>query len=72
MYVVGMIQAHVCNMQKIHEGAVMVVILWFVEFTTTYTCMQSVPITTKVVRSNPILGEMYSILHYVIKFINYL
>ena len=29
--------------------------------------MQSVPITTNVVRSNPAHGEMYSIQHYVIK-----
>ena len=32
--------------------------------------MQSVPITTKVVSSNPINGEVYSIQHYVIKFVN--
>ena len=38
-----------------------------VEFTTTY--MQSVPITTKLVSSNPIHGEVYSIQHYVIKFV---
>ena len=30
--------------------------------------MQSMPITTKVVSSNPAHGEMYSIQHYVIKF----
>ena len=30
--------------------------------------VQSVPITTKVVSSNPVHGEMYSIQHYVIKF----
>jgi len=30
--------------------------------------MQSVPITTKVVSSNPTHGEVYSIQHYVIKF----
>jgi hypothetical protein len=29
--------------------------------------MQSVPITTKVVSSNPAHGEVYSIKHYVIK-----
>ena len=29
--------------------------------------MQSVPITTKVVSSNPVHGEVYSIQHYVIK-----
>jgi hypothetical protein len=34
--------------------------------------MQSVPITTNVVSSNPFHGEMYSIQHYVIKFVTYL
>jgi hypothetical protein len=29
-----------------------------------------VPITTKVVSSNPIHGEVYSIKHYVIKFVS--
>ena len=33
-------------------------------------CMQSVPITTKVVSSNPAHGEVYSIQHYVIRFVN--
>jgi hypothetical protein len=32
--------------------------------------MQSVPITTNAVSSNPAHGEMYSIQHYVIKFVN--
>jgi hypothetical protein len=32
--------------------------------------MQSVPIATKVVSSNPVHGEMYSIQHYVIKFVS--
>ena len=32
--------------------------------------MQSVPITTKVVSSNPADGEMYLIQHYVIKFVS--
>ena len=32
--------------------------------------MQSVPITTNVVSSNPAYGELYSIQHYVIKFVN--
>jgi hypothetical protein len=31
--------------------------------------MQSVPITTKVVSSNPAHGEVYPIQHYVIKFV---
>jgi hypothetical protein len=36
-------------------------------FTTIY--MQSVPITTKVVSLNPTYDEVYSIQHYVIKFV---
>jgi hypothetical protein len=32
--------------------------------------MQSVPITTKVVSSNPVHGKVYSIQHYVIKFVS--
>ena len=32
--------------------------------------MQSVPITTKVVSLNPTHGEVYSIQHYVMKFVN--
>ena len=32
--------------------------------------MQSVPITTKVVNSNPVHGKVYSIKHYVIKFVS--
>ena len=32
--------------------------------------MQSVPITTKVVSSNPAHGEMYSIQHYVVTFVS--
>ena len=39
-----------------------------VRFTTTY--MQSVPITTKVVSSNPAHGEVYSIQHHVIKLVS--
>ena len=34
--------------------------------------VQSVPFTTKVVKSNPVQGEVYSIQHYVIKFVSYL
>ena len=40
-----------------------------VGFTTT-CAVQSVPITTKVVSSNPIHGEVYSIQHYVIKVVS--
>ena len=32
--------------------------------------MQSVPITTKVVSSNPVHGEVYSIQHYAIKIVS--
>jgi hypothetical protein len=32
--------------------------------------VQSVSISTKVVRSNPVHGEVYSIQHYVIKIVN--
>jgi hypothetical protein len=32
--------------------------------------VQSVPITTKVVSSNPVHGQVYSIQHYVIKFVS--
>jgi hypothetical protein len=32
--------------------------------------MQSVPITTNVVSSNPVHGKVYSIQHYVIKFVS--
>ena len=32
--------------------------------------MQSVPIITNVVSSNPAYGELYSIQHYVIKFVS--
>jgi hypothetical protein len=32
--------------------------------------VQSVPNTTKVVRSNPVHGEVYSIQHYIIKFVS--
>jgi 23S rRNA G2445 N2-methylase RlmL len=32
--------------------------------------MQSVPITTDVVSSNPPYGEVYSVQHFVIKFVN--
>ena len=32
--------------------------------------MQSVPITSKVVSSNPVHGEVYLIQHYVIKFVS--
>ena len=40
-----------------------------VGFTTTYIC-KSVPVTTKVVRSNPDYGEVYSIQHNLIKIVS--
>ena len=48
-------------------GAVVAVIVWFLDL---QLHMQSVPITTNVVSSNPVRGEMYSIQHYVIKFVS--
>ena len=47
-----------------HRGHDRIVVV----LTTTY--MQSVPITTKVMSSNLVHGEMYSIQHYVIKFVS--
>jgi hypothetical protein len=35
-----------------------------------FTTVLSVPITTQVVNSNPVYGEMYSIQHYVIKLVS--
>jgi hypothetical protein len=32
--------------------------------------MQAVPVTTNVVKSNPVQGEVYSIKHYLIKFVS--
>jgi hypothetical protein len=47
-------------------GTVVVVIVWQLDL---QLPVQSVPIITKVVSSNPIHGEVYSI-HYVIKFVS--
>ena len=47
-----------------HEDVVVMIV---VGFTTT---LQSVPITTKIVSSNPVHGELHSIQHYVIKFVS--
>ena len=46
------------------SGAVVVVIAWYVN---TY---QSVSITTKVVSSIPVHGEVYWIQHYLLKFVS--
>ena len=48
-------------------GAVVVVIIWQLDL---QLPVQSVPITTKVVSSNPIHDEVYSIQHYVIKYVS--
>ena len=45
------------------KGTTVVVIIWKLEL---QLPVQSVPITTKVVSSNPVHGEVYSIQHYVI------
>jgi hypothetical protein len=47
----------------------MVMIVWWLDL---HLPMQSVPITTKVVSSNPTHGKVYLINHYVIKFVSYL
>ena len=49
------------------RGAVVVVIVWWLDFQLPVP-VQSVPITTNVVSSNLVHGEVYSIQHYVIKF----
>ena len=46
--------------------AVVIVIAWYLDLQLT---MQSVPITTKAVSSNSVHGKVYSIYHYVIKFV---
>jgi hypothetical protein len=47
--------------------SLVVVIVWYLDL---QLHVQSVPITTKVVSSNPVHGEVYSIEHYVIKFVS--
>ena len=49
------------------KEAVVVVIVWQLDL---QLPVQSVPITTKVVSSNPVLGEVYPIQYYVIKFVS--
>ena len=48
-------------------GAVVVVIAWLVDL---QPPVQSVPITTKVVSSNPINGDVNSIQHFVMQFVS--
>ena len=50
-----------------NTGAIVVVIIWLFDL---QLPVQSVPITTNVASSNPVHGEMYSIQHYVIKFVS--
>ena len=49
------------------RGAVVVVIVWWLDL---QLPVQSEPMTIKVVSSNPVHGEVYSIQHYVIKFVS--
>ena len=46
---------------------VVVVIIWYLDL---QLFVQSVPITTKFMNSNPFHSEVYSIQHYVIKFVS--
>jgi hypothetical protein len=57
-------------------NSVIIIYIYIVFHCCQYHCgrfqlpVQSVPITTKIVSSNPVHGEMYSIQYYVIKFVN--
>ena len=53
-----------CYQQE--NRAVVIVIVWYLDL---QRPVQSVPITNKVVSSNPVHGEVYSIQHYVIKLV---
>jgi hypothetical protein len=48
-------------------GVFVVVIVWWLDL---LLPLQSMPITAKVVSSNPVYGDVYSIQHYVIKFVS--
>ena len=48
-------------------GAIVAVIAWYLAL---QLPVQSMPITTKIVSSNPVHDEVYSIQHYVIKFVS--
>jgi hypothetical protein len=52
---------------RIILGAVVVAIIWCLDL---QLPVQSVSITTKIVSSNPVHGEVYSIPHYGIKFVS--
>ena len=51
----------------VQKGAVVVVIIWQLDL---QQPMQTLPIITKVVSSNPAHGKVYQIQHYVIKFVS--
>jgi hypothetical protein len=55
------------ELYPLRQGAVLVIIVWQLDL---QLPVQSVPITTKVVSSNPLHGEVYSVQHYVIKFVS--
>ena len=55
------------ELYEVKEGDVMVMIIWYLDL---QLPMQSVPITTNVVSSNPAHGEVYSIQHHVIKIVD--
>jgi hypothetical protein len=52
---------------RILIGVVLVVVVWWLDL---QLSMQSIPITTNVLSSNPTHGEVYSIQHYMIKFVS--
>ena len=51
------------------KGVVVVLIVWWLDL---QLHVQSVPITTKILSSNPVHGEVYSIQHYLIIFVSHL
>ena len=53
-----------CFLDSASAAVVVVIVRWL----DLELLMQSVPITTNVVSLNPVLGEVYSIQHYEIKF----
>ena len=53
------------RLRQLEQGTVVVVIVWKLNL---QLPMQAMPITTKIVSSNPAHGEVYSIQYYVIKF----
>ena len=61
-------QAEIHWIQSMH-CAVMVMIVWLSDLQLELP-VQSVPITTKVVGSNPAHGRVYTIQHYVINFVS--